>query len=152
MQYTIPAGYDEVLTVTAMGDTDGLPGGFGPASCLDGQQDDVAAYFSNYATLPADAAHSIAAPGVCTVSTYKGAYGRGSGTSFAAPIVTGAVALCLASGSRPCAGLSPAQIVQKLVSDAALANTSDTGYGFAGDPLRPVTDRYYGNLISAASY
>jgi hypothetical protein len=59
-------------------------------------------------------------------------------------------ALCIASG--PCAGLTPAQIVQKLVSDAAAYNAANPGYGFGGDPLRPQTGHCYGYLARAALY
>jgi len=64
--------------------------------------------------------------------------------------VAGVAALCIASG--PCAGLTPAQIVQKLVSDASAYNTANPGYGFAGDPLRPQTGKYYGYLVRAGLY
>jgi hypothetical protein len=62
----------------------------------------------------------------------------------------GTIALCIASG--PCAGLTPAQIIQKIVGDAAAYNAKNTGYGFQGDPLRPIGGRYYGYLISAGIY
>jgi hypothetical protein len=61
------------------------------------------------------------------------------------------VALCIYSG--PCAGLTPAQIVRKLVADAAAYSTSNAGYGFSGDPLRPLaTGSYYGYLARAGVY
>jgi subtilisin family serine protease len=150
-----PAGYDEVLTVTAMNDTDGAPGGLGgpEARCGLGYADDTAADFSNFATSAADLAHTVAAPGVCVPSTYlDGLYGRGTGTSFAAPLVAGTVALCIASG--PCAGLTPAQIVQTIVADAAASNagSKNAGYGFSGDPLRPLPGRAYGYLLRAGGY
>jgi subtilisin len=65
-------------------------------------------------------------------------------------VVAGAAALCIASG--PCAGLTPAQIMQRLVSDAAAYSSANPGYGFAGDPLRPQADRYYGYLVRAGLY
>ena len=150
-QNTTPAAYDEVLAATAMGDSDGQPGGLGPSTCV-GQADDTYAFFSNFATLAADQAHTVDAPGVCVVSTGpRGLYGFGfSGTSFASPAVAGTVALCIASG--PCAGLAPAQIVQKIVSDAAAYNQANPGYGFTGDPIRPVTGKYFGYLIHTGSY
>src|SRR5207244_890227 len=67
----VPAAYDEVLTVTAMADFNGQPGG-GAASTCRSDVDDTAADFSNFATLVADQAHTIAAPGVCILSTWKG--------------------------------------------------------------------------------
>jgi subtilisin len=158
-QHFIPAAYHEVLTATAMADFDGKPGGLAGANCFNA--DDHAANFSNFATLAADQAHTIAAPGVCVVSTSPVGYALAnfgvdtnyliaSGTSFASPHVAGTVALCIASGA--CAGLLPAQIIQKLRSDAQAYNTANPAYGFNGDPIGPVTGRYYGYLIRAAGY
>jgi subtilisin family serine protease len=147
-----PASYDEVLTVTGIADSDGKPGGLGtPTFCLN-DPDDSPAIFSNFATLPSDRAHTVAASAECVASTVNGGlYGSGSGTSFATPAVAGTVALCIYSG--PCAGLTPAQIVQKIVADAAAYSTANPGYGFTGDPLRPLaTGAYYGYLARAGLY
>jgi subtilisin family serine protease len=93
----------------------------------------------------------VAAPGDGIDTTGNGTgYLVRSGTSFAAPHVAGVVALCIAAG--PCAGLIPAQIIQKIVADVATYNTANTGYGFRGDPLRPISGKYYGYLIRAALY
>jgi subtilisin len=150
---SIPAAYPEVLTVAAMSDTDGVGGGGGPATCVKGEKDDTYATYSNYAVAAGDQAHTIAAPGTCVLSD---AVGGGTsayyGTSQAAPHVTGAVALCLNDGGAagPCAGLAAAQVIAKVRADAA---ANDTGLnGFAGDPLRPVSGRYYGFLVSASAY
>jgi subtilisin family serine protease len=146
-----PASYREVLTMTAISDSDGAPGGTGGPNPCDGSADDTAASFSNFATLSVDQAHTLAAPGVCISSTFTGSdVATDSGTSFSAPFGTGTVALCIASGA--CARLSPAQIVQKLVGDSASYNAGDPGYGFAGDPARPISGRDYGYLIRAALY
>jgi subtilisin len=148
-----PGSYGEVLTATAMADKDGEPGGLGGnLNCLPEAVDDTAAFFSNFATLPEDAAHTIAAPGACISSTFPGGlYAVGSGTSFAAPLVTGTVALCIATGE--CAGLTPAQIITKIIADAEAYNLANPGYGFEGDPLRPYpSGAYYGYLIHAADY
>jgi hypothetical protein len=49
-----PATYSGVLTVTAMGDRDGVPGGLGGQfGCLPEQFDDVFAVFSDWAVQPA---------------------------------------------------------------------------------------------------
>jgi hypothetical protein len=154
-QNIIPASYDDVLTVTAMTDFDGRPGGLGGENCHPGFPftDDTVAFFSSFAALPSDQAHTVAASGVCILSTYLGGgYELLSGTSQATPAVAGTVALCIASG--PCAGLTPAQVIQKIVSDAASYNTArrNSGYGFQGDPLRPIAGKYYGYLIRAGLY
>jgi subtilisin len=139
---TVPAAYPEVLTTTAITDTDGLPGGLGPASCARKEYDDRAGTYSNYAGTAAASAHSVAAPGTCVVSAGLG--GKTStytGTSQAAPHIAGAVALCFGSGGLPgpCDGLAPAAVISRVRADAL------TG-AFTGDALR------YGPLVSALSY
>ena len=135
----VPASYDEVVTVTAMGDSDGRSGGAGPApSCRTGEADDRYASFSNWSDTATDNLHTIAAPGVCVDSSWPGGgHHTISGTSMASPHVAGLTALCMAEDRCPSA--APADIV------AALDST-DPGYGFAGDPSRPVSGRYYGWL------
>ena len=149
----IPAAYPEVLTATAMTDTDGLPGATGPAPCVKGQKDDTNASYSNYAVSAADQAHTIAAPGTCVVSDAIGA-GTSTyyGTSQAAPHVAGTAALCFNDGGTPgpCSGLSPLATIAKVRSDAA-ANASISN-GFIGDPFDPLTGKYFGYLVSASGY
>jgi subtilisin len=138
----VPATYDQVLTVTAIADFNGAPGGGAGATCRS-DVDDTAADFSNFATSGStDAGHTIAAPGVCILSTWKGGgYKTISGTSMASPHLAGTAALCIWSGR--CTG-TPSQIISKLRSDAAAQPTS---YGFAG-----VSGPYYGSLAYAGGY
>jgi subtilisin len=151
---SVPAAYDEVLTVTAEADFDGQPGG-GAASTCRSDVDETPADFSNFTTAgSADAGHTIAAPGVCILSTWKGgSYNTISGTSMASPHVAGTAALCIATGK--CTG-PPASTMSKLRSDAAAQPAS---YGFAGDPNNPITTGgkrpstlYYGYLTYAGGY
>jgi subtilisin len=151
----VPAAYNEALTVTAMADFNGRPGGGAGATCRS-DVDDTAADFSNWTTGGgSDAGHTIAAPGVCIRSSWKGGGNKTiSGTSMASPHIAGTAALCIGSGA--CSGLSPSQIVQKLRSDAAAGPSS---YGFVGDPHRPITSGpggsttlYYGYLEYADGY
>jgi len=143
----VPAAYDEVLAVTAVADFNGQPGGAAAATCRS-DVDDTPADFSNFAAAgTADAGHTIAAPGVCINSTWKGGgYSTISGTSMASPHVTGTAALCIGTGA--CSG-SPASVIGKLRADAS---AQSPGYGFAGDPSRPIEDRYYGFLLRAGGY
>ena len=168
LSHSAPGAFDEVLAATALTDLDGKPGGLGTVDALTQAGstcagslsqfgpvvDDTPIFFSNFATLASDQAHAVAAPGVCVVSTLNcpatGCYARESGTSMASPHVAGTVALCISSGG--CAGLTPKQIVSKIVADARSYSQANPGYGFQGDPLRPIIGKYYGYLIRAALY
>ncbi|WP_128379928.1 S8 family serine peptidase [Streptomyces cavernae] len=99
----VPAAYDEVITVSALADSDGKPGGLGKStSCGYTDQDDTFANFSNHG---ADV--DLIAPGVCIYSTWRfGGYNTISGTSMAAPHAAGGAALYKAT--HP--GASPAQV------------------------------------------
>ena len=144
-----PAAYDEVLTVTAVTDYNGQPGGGGASTCRSGVDDQFASY-SNFAVLAADQNHTIAAPGTCINSTWMlGGYNTISGTSMASPHVAGVATLCISTGA--CTG-TPAQIASKLRADAQSFTTGTPSYGFNGDPTRPVSGKYFGYLTRAGGY
>jgi subtilisin len=144
-QPDVPAAYPQVVTVTAMADSDGRPGASG--TTCSGEYDDRYASFSNFAAIFSGAAHAIAGPGVCIVSTgLGGGTMTASGTSMATPHLAAAAALCIGEGTTagPCAGLAsnnPGAYIAELS-----AKSSDSSYGFYGDPNRPVSGRWYGHL------
>ena len=113
---TIPARYDEVITVSAIADYDGLPGGLGShGSCAWTTPDDSFASFSNYG-----AAVDVAAPGVCIRSTSRTTVGGTlimSGTSMATPHVTGGVARYLARHATA----SPAAVRLGIIAEGSSA-------------------------------
>ncbi len=112
-----PAAYDEVITVSALADFNGKPGGGAPSTCRS-DVDDTFANFSNYG---ADV--DIIAPGVCINSTWMaGGYNTISGTSMASPHVAGAAALYTAKNPNA----TPAQVKSALQSSGTLDwNASD---------------------------
>jgi subtilisin family serine protease len=145
-----PAAFPEVLTVTAMADSDGRGGGEG-LGCS-GETDDRHAGFSNFAYTDQGKAHTIAAPGVCIRSTLRGGgHGNMSGTSMASPHVAGAVALCLSEGGAdgPCKGKTPAQIIAHMRAQAEAQRQAAPSFGFTGDPASPVGSptEYFGHLV-----
>jgi subtilisin len=142
-----PAAYPEVMTISAMADTDGIKGGFGPKSSY-GDQDDTLAWFSNYSSAvhPNNPVYSpgagidLAAPGVDILSTYPGnKLMKMSGTSMAAPHVAGAVARIIAEFGRDFNGdgVRDAQdvyLIRQTLIDRAEPQSEWNGSGDAKDP------------------
>jgi subtilisin len=122
-----PANNPNVISVSAISDSDGKCGGLGSATSYG--NDDSFATFSNYGSTV-----DISAPGVNILSTYKGSsYTKLSGTSMASPHAAGAAALYKAfHGSA-----SPADIRDQLRSLGSKPSTICDGKGhgyFANDP------------------
>ncbi|MCS0498058.1 S8 family serine peptidase [Protaetiibacter mangrovi] len=144
----IPAAYDEVLTATNYADYDGMPGGVGVAPCAVETPDDSYAATTNFAVLDSDKAHTVAAPGMCPYTLKKGggaAYIQ-SGTSMSTAATSGVVLDCLSPGGA-CVGKSPAEIIQVIRAQAAAA-AQLRGHQFTGDPLNPVSGKYFGFAVS----
>ena len=119
-----PANFKPILTVSALADYDGLPGGKSPYTCADRGLDDHSAIFSNHGS-----GIDITAPGVCILSTdISGSYSEKSGTSMAAPHVAGAAAI-LAAKNNP-DSTSDVQAVQStLIATGNLGWTDTSGDG-----------------------
>lgn len=128
-----PAAYPEVITVSAIADSDGAPGGLGASTAYGA--DDSFASFSNFGSKIA-----IAAPGVSIYSTYPGdrkapaGYcATMSGTSMASPHVAGGAALYVAAhGAAKTATSGWVEIVRSELLTAGTAQHSLDG--FTNDP------------------
>jgi subtilisin len=130
-----PAAFDNVLTVSALADFDGEPGGLGSPTCRT-DQDDTLADFSNWGS-----AVDIAAPGVCIYSTFpieQGEYGTISGTSMASPHAAGALAL-LASTNNPGNATDVHNLYNQVISNGNFNWTDDSGDGIK-EPLLDVSN------------
>lgn len=116
----IPARYDSVIAVSALADSNGAAGTSAGTFRVQGRYfefDESYADFSNYGPVV-----DLIAPGVSILSTYKNRkYAEISGTSQAAPHVTGAAALYKLT--HPAA--TPAQIRAYLIANGTDFNPYD---------------------------
>jgi len=123
---TVPASFDEVVTVSALADFDGLPGGQGGSVVIIGMgrvADDSFAKFSN-----SGADIDVIAPGVNETSlSLSGGTSTGSGTSFSSPHAAGVAAIYIKhhlaqSGTLP----SPETVRRALIETGECANGAGT--------------------------
>lgn len=140
-----PGGFDNVLSVSALADFNGLPGGGAAPTCRT-DVDDTLADFSNWGPEV-----DIAAPGVCILSTYpleKGGYGTISGTSMASPHAAGALAL-LASRNNPNNAADVYALYNQIKTYGNYNWTDDSGDGIK-EPLLDLSNAAIFNPVLVA--
>ena len=139
-----PAYFPEVAAISAMADSDGLPGGVGGYTGITGYvyADDSFAYFSNYSNSvvgsnPVDSpgkAIDLMMPAVDIYSTFmNGGYSYDSGTSLASPLAAGLAALYIAENGRATNAAGVYAIRQALIDSGAMQSNS-RGLIFQNDP------------------
>ncbi len=138
-----PAGDPDVITVSALADYDGKPGGTAEplnSKCEKVSKssnyglDDTLAKFSNYGE-----GVDVAAPGVCILSTLPGGeYGYKNGTSMATPHVAGAAAI-LASEDNP-EDLEDVEAIRQTIEEEGNQEWEDTSGDGVQEPLLDLGD------------
>ncbi len=137
----IPASYPEAMTISALADTDGLPGGLGSSTSYGA--DDSWATFSNFsksvtATNPVNSpgkAIDLILPGVNIYSCYMNAnYATMSGTSMASPHAAGLVALYIVKNGKPANAAGVYALRQALIDGGKLQTDPAYGLKTQNDP------------------
>jgi len=132
----VPSLFQSVITTSALTDTDGKCGGVGSLSKGWGElqekyNDDTLADFSNFGAVV-----DIAAPGVDILSTLPGGkYGEMSGTSMAAPHVSGGVAIIKSNHPD-----YPVSIIRNMLLETGsnqFIECNGKGYGYFQDDNDP---------------
>jgi subtilisin family serine protease len=139
----IPARFQNAITVSAISDSDGKCGAQGEPIWF-GDKDDTFGSYSNYGT-----AIDIAAPGSDILSTWNNKdYNRITGTSMAAPHVTGVAALY--KSLHPDA--SPSDVYNALLTAGTTSKDQCNGNGvgyFEADPDGITEPLLYGGNLSS---
>jgi subtilisin len=144
----VPANQNDVITVSAIADYDGKPGNEAAALWEPGctvnkvaktdelvGADDTSYTYSNNGTLI-----EVTAPGVCILTTALGdKYKLESGTSMAAPQVSGAAAI-LASLSNPNSREAVESIRFTIIKSGNVVDWTDTSEDVVTEPLLEMSD------------
>jgi subtilisin family serine protease len=130
-----PANSPHIIAVSGLADSDGKCGGIGPITSYG--EDDALANFSNFGEVI-----DIASPAVDILTTYNYSdYSVDSGTSFAAPFVTGAAALIISQNNNITISEVRDQLVNVGTSSVTKCDGKARGY-FIDDP-----DSFRENLL-----